>query len=514
MNFSFGTFFKKYWQEMIFAVLFVISIVLAFLRIKNYDIAFTLDQAREMLEIRRMIITRTPLLIGPATDIIGLYYGPFWYYFNSIPFLMFGGDPLWIVRFQIIVMHIISVILYLVLRKKDRTLALYSALLFLFSPVAAFSIKFSWNANSAYYFAALFPLFLFLRSKIASFFEGVLCGVILQVEAAVGILFFPIAFILHVKRPKTERHFIPLITGFFITFLPQIAFEIHQKFLMTKSLLSEFTGGTSWLGQRLPIDKMILNRFTYFRSVFSGVSYLPLLIVLSVIILALIIGKKGSENMKLLKTELYIIFAFLIFFIVFPFDIREWYLYGLVPFSVFSFAASLTIISGKYWLRIVSVALIAVAVILSVSSKISYLTNEKGRSDDPGNLNNLLRDIDYIYTDASGYAFKVYTYTPQVYDSVYQYLFWWYGTKKYDYQPAEMSYLPGVPEYIKNNSVFWNKKKESGNEIIYLIIQHDLTAPDREKNWRNNFPKALENSVSLPWDTTIEKLRLGSTLKK
>jgi len=511
---TFLLFVKKYWREIIFVALFGISLFLCFKRVSNYDIAFTLDQAREMLAIRRMTFTKMPILIGPATDIIGLYYGPFWYYLNTIPFILFGGDPLGIVHFQILLMHLISLIIYCVIRKKDKDLALFSALLLLFSPIGAFSIKFSWNANSAYYFASLFPLFLFFRSKISSFLEGMLCGVILQVEAAVGILFFPIAFFLHAKRPKNEKYLPSIILGFFITFIPQIAFEIHQKFLMTKSLLSEFSGSTSWLGQKLSLSNMLINRFTYFKSIFTGASYLPFFLIISSIVLALIIGKKGSKNMKFLKINFYILFAFLVFFIIFPFDIRDWYLYGLVPFSIYSFASSLIIISVKPLFKVVSVLVITIAVALSIQTKINYLKFEKGSSDDPGNLWNLMQDVDYIYADASGRAFKLYTYTPQVYDSVYQYIFWWYGTKKYGYQPAEMTYLPGVPEYIKDNSLYWTKKKETGNEQIYLIIQHDLSSPEREIDWRNNFSKNIESSISLPWKTTIEKLKLDSTLKR
>lgn len=505
MAFSFRKFINKYYDVLFFAGLFAASIVLSFLRIRNYDTAFTFDQAREVLEIRRMVITKTPLLIGPATDIIGLYYGPFWAYFNAIPFILFGGDPLGLVKFQIFTLHIISLIIFFVLRKKDKILAFFSASLFLFSPTAAFSVKFSWNANSAYYFAALFPLFIFFRSKTASFFEGLLCGVILQVEAAIGILFFPISLYRHINRHKKDRYLVSLIIGFFLTLIPQIIFDFRHGFLMTKSLFGEFSGGTDWLGERLSLAGMILNRFTLFRSIFQDSSFLPLLVVVLSIILALIIGKRSSQNQNFLKTNLYLILSFLVFFIIFPFNIRVWYLYGLVPFAIYAFASSLTIISGRKWTKFLSIATVAFAIALSVSSKISYLKTEKGHSNDLANLNNMLIVVDKIYTNAGGRAFKVYTYTPQILDYRYQYLFWWYGTRKYGYQPSDMAYFPGVPEYIKNNSLYWTKKKESDDEITFLIIEQDTVTTDGEENWRNSFPKASEK-ISLPWNTTIERI--------
>jgi len=58
-----------------------------------------------------------------------------------------------------------------------------------------------------------------------------------------------------------------------------------------------------------------------------------------------------------------------------------------------------------------------------------------------------------VYQQADGQGFNLYSYIPSVYDYPNQHVFWWYGTKKYGYQPADVSYLPNQPEYIKDNAL-------------------------------------------------------------
>ena len=59
----------------------------------NYNFPFTMDQSRDMLDIRQIVVSLHPTLIGPTTSINGVFLGPFYYYFNVIPYFLSGGDP-------------------------------------------------------------------------------------------------------------------------------------------------------------------------------------------------------------------------------------------------------------------------------------------------------------------------------------------------------------------------------------------------------------------------------------
>src|SRR3989338_3182569 len=54
---------------------------------------FNMDNARDMVDVREMVVLGKLRLIGPTSAIEGLYNGPFWYYLLAVPFILSGGDP-------------------------------------------------------------------------------------------------------------------------------------------------------------------------------------------------------------------------------------------------------------------------------------------------------------------------------------------------------------------------------------------------------------------------------------
>ena len=58
-------------------------------------------------------------------------------------------------------------------------------------------------------------------------------------------------------------------------------------------------------------------------------------------------------------------------------------------------------------------------------------------SDDPKNMANLKKNIDWIYEKSGGEAFKAMNFVPEIFDLPQQYLYWWYGAKKYGYRPKK-----------------------------------------------------------------------------
>src|SRR3989344_2390151 len=77
----------------LFLILLFFSFFLRLLAIANYNFAFTWDQARDLIDLRRLVFGHTPLLVGPTTGLTGVFVGPFWYYFNAPPFFLSQGDP-------------------------------------------------------------------------------------------------------------------------------------------------------------------------------------------------------------------------------------------------------------------------------------------------------------------------------------------------------------------------------------------------------------------------------------
>src|SRR3989338_11444121 len=83
--------------------------------VNGYNFAFTMDQGRDMVDIRQMVVSLTPKLVGPTTSINGVLLGPFWYYFLLPPFLISGGNPQAIMNWQIIWYQLSALLLWFVI---------------------------------------------------------------------------------------------------------------------------------------------------------------------------------------------------------------------------------------------------------------------------------------------------------------------------------------------------------------------------------------------------------------
>jgi hypothetical protein len=117
-------------------------------------------------------------------------------------------------------------------------------------------------------------------------------------------------------------------------------------------------------------------------------------------------------------------------------------------------------------------------------------------------LNNLIKNIDWVYQKMNNDGFDAYNYVPEIYDYPNQYLYWWYGTKKYGYMPNKVSYsLTEVPEYIRTQKKFYEKTKESKNKKIALIYERK----DLYIGWLNQFEKyCTVDKWQTDWRTTVE----------
>ena len=53
---------------------------------------FNMDNARDMVDVREMVVLHKLRLTGPTSAIEGLFNGPVWYYLLAIPFILTGGE--------------------------------------------------------------------------------------------------------------------------------------------------------------------------------------------------------------------------------------------------------------------------------------------------------------------------------------------------------------------------------------------------------------------------------------
>jgi hypothetical protein len=503
----------------VFTVIFALSLYLKLFPTLNYNFPFTMDQARDMLDIRQMVEQKKPALIGPTTSINGVFLGPFYYYFNLPPYLISGGDPAYLTYWNLAWYMLAGAAVLFYFYKKDKSFSIISSVTFLMAPAFFYSSRYFWSANPMPYLTAFYVLsfvnFLNKTTALNASFIGLIAGLSMQVEAAFGVLFLPFFVIFSLIKRLPLKSILSAIGIFFLTLVPQIIFELRHDFLMSKTFINEVTGSSQILGDKLSFAETFSNHFSTFTDFSSGQYEIPatasmVLLLISVIFLGFRSFTKKLDERGNNLFQLCLSFVFFAFAsnMLYSHPLKGWYLLGLRVFYLFIVSLFLNdLFKIKFPLFKVLVILF-----LGWSFTATYLSQERfipkatdDRSTDKSNLRNEIEAIDWVYQKADGRGFKSYNYIPSVYDYPYQYLYWWYGGKKYGYHPETVTYMDNVPEYIKDNDTFLTLKKPSDNSFIFLIYEPDTENEDRLAAWLGNFTKfcTKDRRVYL-WGTTVE----------
>ena len=365
--------------------------------------------------------------------------------------------------------------------------------------------RYFWNANAVVYFIVFYFLglwnFFENKTKRNALILGIVAGLVIQFEAAFGSMC--VAFsILIIIFGKNKINFRNYLIGLLPWFLPQLAFEIKNKFLMTNLFLGIFTGKNQILGNKIPFEKVFGMHIKTIFPFFEGQFMLAYGIGLGLLILAFVIIfiNKKYRKMGLLFLS-FMFFAVIYYTAIYHHQLKMWYLEGVRVW--YCFVVGTAILSVSKYKKIFYILLI-IFLIRSFYLTIIDQSNEyikKNKSDDPKNMANLISNIDWVYKKANGNGFRAFNYVPEVYDYSTQYLYWWYGQKQYGYMPEKVSYsLTEVPEYIRMQNIFYNKTKPSGDKIA-LIYETKLTYV----GWLNQFKDyCLIDKKETDWKMVVE----------
>lgn len=504
----------------LFVIIFFGSFLLRLLPILNNNFPFTMDQGRDMLDIRNIVVGKDLVLIGPTTSLNGVFLGPFWYYLNVFPYILGGGNPAYLTYWMVILYQLTGFVIWAFFKNKNSLLALLLSSLFLLSPGLFYASRFSWSANPMPLFTVFFFLILISNlektTKLRSLLLGIIIGLSMQIEAAFAILFFPFSILVFFFKKKPLKFYLPLTFGLLLTLIPQILFELRHSFIMTHVFFNEISGNTSILGNKLGFINTILSHkqsYLYsshgFIALPDGITELFIAGVIFFLLIKLIRGELEQKNkLYFLISLFFIVFSF-IFYSFYNQNLKGWYLLGLyIPYLLITGVFLDEVLRLKKILTNYGFILVLLCLlILTLPAQLSLIPKDFSfRSGDKSNIRNELEEIDWIYQKAEGQGFRVYNYLPSVYDFPYQYLFWWYGTNKYGYQPDTISYLDNVPEYIPQNNRYWTLKKTADhNSPTFLIIEEDTEMPKRQAAWLGNFDKScLKERKKFYWGAEVQ----------
>lgn len=427
-----------------------------------------------MLKVAEIVYQHKILLIGFTTGLEGVFYGPWWYYIISVPFLLSSGDPQFVAAF-IALTGIATVLLIYLFGKKliNENFGLLTAFLVGLSPALIGISSQIWNPNIAP-LLILISLFLIYRifqkpSRLDFFFYGVLCFLLLDTEIVFGILLLTgslLGFLVISRRSILNKKALFFIPGVLLILFPRIFFETRHNFLMTNNLIrmltaqKESVGGNTFAS--IP-GKLDIFLGQYADTLTNGLKIAALILIIILIIFTTKYYKKFSPMVK--KFFLFsgiVIITFIIGILFFSHDIWPHYLVGLPVY--YCLISAIPLYYGAKYLKHGNIYMVLLLAILCwINIKPVQVISDLQKpiwEGDAAVYRNQLAVVDYVYNQAKGKPFNYIAYSPAIYTYPYDYLFSWYGPKKYNYSA--------------------NKEHE---KIFFVIIEPEFQRPSLLKDW-------------------------------
>lgn len=411
-------------------------------------ISFGYEQANDAVSSSNIYLQKNITLLGPMTEIEGVFHSPIYYYIIGLIYFLFGKNPAWVSLFIISINLTCIPIIYFVGKKLfNKKVGLISAAIFTFSyEVISYGL---WIANASLVLPFIFLAFYFFYIAFKKdqkylpiaflFFSLAICFELIIFLNIISLTVF--YFIYHKEKIRLKTLFLSVI-AFVLPLVTYPVFEIKNKFLITGNLLKMLNG------QDAEFKSILKYLFSYFESLskefaniffpvhgfFAGV----MMIILFIFLFSKLRKKNYSQN-----SWVFILIWLLATLPTFLFNAgiiySEYAFIGInAPFIILMAVFIDELLTKKR----VAPAILLIFLILSANIRAwnSYLANPNKKLFDSQKgviLKDTLGVVDYTYSQSAGRPFFVNTITLPLYISkLWDYLYSWQG-EKYDSYPSK-----------------------------------------------------------------------------
>lgn len=499
---------KKHIVTIIFIFILIFAFLLRSKMVLHGDFYYLLDQSRDLLLAKSIVVDHKLTLIGARTGLGGLFHGPLWIYMIVPFFILAKGNPFFtlVPLFEIVNLSIIIIGFFVGKKLYGKWMGLLFALFFTLTGPLAFGVP---NISNAQMLPVIFLLYLyaimqFIRGKekyiiLALFFTGL--G--FQFESAFAILLFPLTILAIFLRKKlpTIPNILWSIGVFLLGVATFILFDIKHKFLMTSSALKLFTnhvkplpGYEQYTNIGFRIQDRIVNLWiTLFTPLYANnlISTILLITILVLGIWCLIQAKKTTKKKKpintLEKEYLFILLSPIIIFgiyVFYPLPLWPHYLLPTSILAVFILVLSIqTIWTKKEYKILVSIFVILAIFPALTSIKRDYFDAPQYQSVGDGTYKNQLPVAKWILNDTKNKEYGYFVYTPGILTYNMDYLLWWISHTEHISTPSNVkhptTYLILYP-HITNDAnayAFWKKYvvRTNGKIIVSKTFDGKIT---------------------------------------
>lgn len=490
--------FKRHWPVLL---IWIMGLFLRCYR-QNWLLGFYYDQGRDAQMAADIISGTNFPAIGPTTGIEGLFLGPFWYYLITPGYFIGGGSPATASYFVVFIESLTIPLIYVLLsRYWSKGPALLASFFWAFSHYLIRSSRWFSNPTPIPFFAVLIILIsLEITQKHRyKLFPWLLLSLSLslQLEAASAVFFIPTLILFFFTDPTVikkipSKHYLTSLLFFSLPFLPLLAFELKNKFLITGNFVKFLTGasnthtGRSWAipSFSFAIDRICQYYQIFFSKLDTNLSSTSLIFLAAFLTLSPFIIKhyRSDQLIKMLLLWLFLPLFLLLFFVGNYGNLYDYYLTGFFPAFIMLFA--IILFPGKK----VKVYLLVPTILLFAIGNVVHIKNYLiAGVDGPTHitLGNEIQAVSTICQLAKKETdFNIAIYVPPVIPHAYNYLFSWY--QRQDLCPT--------PNPDSNN--------------LFTLYEVDPPHPERLNSWLDNLPPSTTILNQQFGGITIEKRKL------
>ncbi len=486
---------NSYQLECLFLLgVFLVSVIIRFYKLPQ-NLFFGYEQGRDAQIILDICKNYQFKLVGPKTDLEGIYHGAYYYYLLIIPYFFSNGNPLAASFVLILISSTLPIIAYFFAKKMFHSIswAIVTAILFCVS--YKFIIFSRWLSNVAPAIPILALSFYFLwlfqtEKKQRFFIFAVVCAAFAAQFEIILVLFLSWSFLLLwitrvVSFPKIKTC---LLSCFFLMliFLPHIIFNFrNQNTLIQTALLSTQALNDQ---QKPSFNSTLFAYSQQYQRVFQRSLSLPssqdaLLITLVIICSGLFLI---LEQKKLRAFEIF--FLVILIFMTLPLlhfpqqiDLDQLYLGVGIPMILLA-VLGWKALWQKNWGKCLLVVQ-ALILILGVSQSFHklrtnqdtfFITVQEGM-----NYADQTALLKYVHQDAAGQIYRL--------------------------TPLTIPYLhPEGWQYLQ--SYFFPNSTDDGSKLVYVVIEKQVE-PYWQKKWTEDLGKS-----TLVEEKTFGQLRLEKRL--
>jgi len=469
---------------LIIGVLF--SLFAASYQLRQGDIHFNTDIARDFLLIEDIVVNQNITLLGPRSGAIsGLFHGPLWLYLNVPAFILGSGDPVSIGWFWfLLVVSAIGIVFYVGKKMFSTTIGLISALLT--SMLLATSTGALFNPFGA---VLLSPVFFYLLWKYIENKDWrylILCiftiGIIIQFQVAFGGPILVLTFLL-VAYPTYKQKKLAHLLTFFILVIPfstYAVFDIRHDFLQIKSVVNYMT---EFKESKYTFEQVLLNRIDGIRNTLTLVPYPTKIIILSVAayliaIYVQVIRSKNNKTPYLLYAYFFI--GFWLMTLLLKGRVWGYYYWPFVPLTAIILSSGIQRVP-KIFAGIV-ISLLLLSSFQSIRGYESYLAQDFiGKDSGSWKFNKELADIIFKQNDKE---FGYFIFSPDEYGYSPKYAMNFVGRQTtgkqiFPYEKKQVTYLIISGPGGENNGLEGGWWKENRVKITSM--------PDKKWDFPNKF---------------------------